>query len=231
MKTAWMCLSGALVLTICSGWSAVAACIDVRRANSLIFEGTLTYRIFAGSPNFEDVRHGDAPEPGYILKLDDPVCATGDEFLDPNESIDRIQVFPDDSTAAGQALVGDLRRMIGRRVSVEGKNAYGAFTGHHHAPLLMTLTRIMPASDPYLAYGTSMTTVQASANKSVYAVVALRSPRRCAPIHLSTGCPECRSGRFRRNAAIRPKLKAKRTRNRWLHPFACDRKRLFFTVN
>lgn len=31
--------------------------------------------MFAGPPNFEDVRKGDAPEPSYILALDSPCDA------------------------------------------------------------------------------------------------------------------------------------------------------------
>lgn len=51
--------------------------------------------------------------------------------------------------------------MVGRRVRVEGKSAFGAHTGHHHAPLLLPITQITSASDPTEAYGTAMTTVQA----------------------------------------------------------------------
>jgi hypothetical protein len=53
----------------------------------------LTYNIFPGPPNFEDVRKGDKPEPTYILQLLKPICVSGDEFIDPKKQIDRIQFF------------------------------------------------------------------------------------------------------------------------------------------
>src|SRR3984893_7226019 len=71
--------------------SANAACINFKDTNSLSFEGSLSYRIFAGPPNYEDVRKGDTPEPAYILTLNAPICATGDESLDPQQSYDNIQ--------------------------------------------------------------------------------------------------------------------------------------------
>jgi hypothetical protein len=140
---------------------AGAACLDVHQSGTITFGGILTYHIFAGPPNFEDVRRGDTPEPSYILQLDDPICATGDDFLDPKEKIDRIQVFPDQSGAASAALQKDLRGLVGRHVTVAGASAFGAHTGHHHAPLLLAITQVTSAADPTDAYGTAMTTVQA----------------------------------------------------------------------
>src|SRR6266699_5541347 len=148
-------------LTICINASANAACIDLKKTDTLSFEGTLNYRIFPGPPNYEDVRKGDTPEPTYILKLDAPSCATGDEFLNPSERFDKIQVYPADSGVIGRFLSRDLRRFVGKRVVVEGNSAFGAHTGHHHAPLMLPITKIAIPFDPTRAYGTAMTTVQA----------------------------------------------------------------------
>jgi hypothetical protein len=79
-------------LTICINASANAACIDLKQKDTLSFEGTLNYRIYPGPPNYEDVRKGDTPEPTYVLKLDDPICASGDEFVDQNVKFDRINI-------------------------------------------------------------------------------------------------------------------------------------------
>src|ERR1700730_16101279 len=143
--------------------SANAACINFKDTNSLSFEGSLSYRIFAGPPNYEDVRKGDTPEPAYILTLDAPVCVEGDEFLNPGQPFDKIQVYPAETNGAGagHALWRDLRQLVGKRVSVEGKSAFGAHTGHHHAPILLPIIRIAIPFDPTKAYGTAMTTVQA----------------------------------------------------------------------
>src|SRR5438128_892257 len=147
--------------TCAAALSANAACIDLKQTSSLSFEGTLSYSIFAGPPNYEDVRKGDAPEPTYILKLDAPICATGDEFLKANDRFDKIQVYPAESGVAGRFLLRDLRRLAGKRVFVEGNSAFGAHTGHHHASLLLPITNISIPFDPTKGYGTAMTTVQA----------------------------------------------------------------------
>ena len=127
-------------LTICINAWAHAACIDLKQTDTLSFEGTLNYRIFPGPPNYEDVRKGDTPEPTYILKLEEPICATGDEFVDQNVKFDRIQIFPE-SGKAGQALWRDLRGLIGQRVVVAGTGAFGSHTGHHHAALMLPIER------------------------------------------------------------------------------------------
>jgi hypothetical protein len=76
--------------------------------------------------------------------LDRPICATGDEFLDGKEMFDRVQLLTEDSSTAGQTAAQSLRPLDGKRVVVSGKSGFGAQTGHHHAPLLMTLVSIKP---------------------------------------------------------------------------------------
>ena len=124
--------------------AANAACIDVKQTDRLSFQGTLSHQIFPGPPNFEDVRKGDAREPAYILTLDAPACAVGDDFLNASESFDRIQLLPNDARP-DRALSRKLRRLVGKRVSVQGASAFGAHTGHHHAPLLVSVKNITAA--------------------------------------------------------------------------------------
>jgi Domain of unknown function (DUF4431) len=116
--------------------AANAACIDVKQIDRLSFQGTLSHQIFPGAPNFEDVRKGDAREPAYILTLD----------ADAGESFDRIQLLPDDARA-DPTLSRTLRRLVGKRVSVQGASAFGAHTGHHHAPLLVSVENITAAPE------------------------------------------------------------------------------------
>jgi len=159
-------LSKKLIITlftltlIVSSSLANPACLDISQTGSLAFEGTLTFHIFGGPPYNGGVRLGDTPEPTYILKLDKPICVTGDEFADPSTSIERVQIYPE-NLGMDRELKRELRDLVGRRVRVEGKSAFRAHTGHHHAPLLLPITRIQSASDPIDAYGTAMTTVQA----------------------------------------------------------------------
>jgi len=148
-------------LAFATAGAAKAACIDLKETNTFSFHGTLSYQIFAGPPNYEDVRKGDAPEATYLLKLDEPICATGDDFLNPSERIDKVQVYPADAGAVGRFLSRDLRRFVGKRVVVDGNSAFGAHTGHHHASLLLPITNIAIPFDSTMAYGTAMTTVQA----------------------------------------------------------------------
>ncbi|EJC80190.1 hypothetical protein Rleg4DRAFT_1804 [Rhizobium leguminosarum bv. trifolii WSM2297] len=63
--------------------STQAACYDLSKQQPSRLSGHLTHRIFGGPPEFEDVQKGDTPEPGYIIKLDHPICITGDDFADP----------------------------------------------------------------------------------------------------------------------------------------------------
>jgi len=148
------------VVLACSLFSfaseARSECLNVASPNPLTLRGTLTFQIFGGPPYNGGVTKGDTPEPTYILKLDQPVCAQGDDFVDPNAQIDRVQLYPE----FAPALYSKLRALVGTRVRVEGKSPFGAHTGHHHAPLLLPFSSIDRDSDPTEAYGTAMTTVQ-----------------------------------------------------------------------
>jgi hypothetical protein len=93
-RAGWLAALALIGLTFCLAPEANAACIDLKQANKLSFEGILNYRIFAGPPNYEDVRKGDAPEPTYILTLTEPICASGDEFVDPGDKFHQVQIFP-----------------------------------------------------------------------------------------------------------------------------------------
>ena len=133
-----------MMLVACANLQSVsraaenANCVDVRDSASLRFEGTLELRTFAGPPNYEDVRKGDTPEPTYILRLDNPTCAFGDEFLDPKQKIDRLHI-----SASGMGLRG----FVGQRIAITGSEAFGAHTGHHHAPLVMMVKSVAKASE------------------------------------------------------------------------------------
>jgi len=121
---------------------AGAACIDVGQPDPLLFTGTLSYQVFPGPPNYEDIKKGDRPERAYILELDRSICAIGDQFLDGKEMFDRVQLLTDDASATGRTAAQGLQPLDGKRVVVSGKSGFGAQTGHHHAPLLMTLVSV-----------------------------------------------------------------------------------------
>ena len=121
-------------------------CIDLKQSQSLHLEGTLTYQVFPGPPNYQDIRRGDKSEPAYILRLQKSICVSGDAFIDSTKQIDRIQIFPAYEDRENPALWKALRNSVGKFVAVEGSEPFGAHTGHHHAPFLLPITKITPAA-------------------------------------------------------------------------------------
>jgi hypothetical protein len=141
------CIFGVLGLlsTACSiGHAATArACLPYEPAVVTV-RGTLERKTFPGPPNYESARKGDKPETYWILELPQAVCVAEDSRepdLDPaRANISRIQlVLTPEMYAAYKALVG-------RKVMASG-TLFGAISGHHHTPVLLTV-RIVSASNP-----------------------------------------------------------------------------------
>lgn len=122
----------ALLALLASTIVANARCMEVTSESTVTVTGSLARPIFPGPPNYTDVRQGDTPEPAYILTLDDPFCVN-EEFLRDSALVDTIQLLDVPETA---------RALIGRTVTVTGHDIFGAHTGHHRAPLLMTTQTI-----------------------------------------------------------------------------------------
>lgn len=165
MQTIGKLKSAVVVLTTSISYLASieptsASCLDLRRNDTLSFEGTLTFRIFGGPPYNGGVTRGDTPEPSYILKLDRAICVTGDEFLAPDEMIDVVQVYPEAERDNSGAVSFKLRSLVGSRVKVVGNSAFGAHTGHHHAPLMLPITAVDRDVGATAGYGTAMTSIQ-----------------------------------------------------------------------
>lgn len=112
-------------------------CIDLKVQNAkAAVSGLLTQQVFAGPPNFQSIAKGDAEELALILEMPQRLCADDGEFIDGSKSFDRIQVSSDDP-----ALINVLNAAVGRQIKVEGE-AFGAHTGHHHAPLVLLAEKI-----------------------------------------------------------------------------------------
>ena len=128
-----------LFLAVASSGAAAADCYDVSQGEPNALEGLLSYRVFVGPSNYEDVSKGDQPEPGYLLKLDVPICLTGDEdFTDPDDMFDEVQLVATEATQASMEKLRDSQ------VKVELENPMPAHTGHHHRPLVAWVTAITP---------------------------------------------------------------------------------------
>lgn len=128
-----------LLFTAAITWPAASACLDLSKQPTITASGELTRPMFAGPPNFQDVRKGDTPEPSYILTLDSPFCVSGDDFLEDGKTIDRIQLMDDK---------GILSKLVGHSIDVKGNDPFGGHTGHHHAPVLMTVTSAFLHEEP-----------------------------------------------------------------------------------
>jgi len=121
---------------------ARADCLDVNDRAALVFRGQLSFHVFPGSPNYEDVRKGDRAEPGFLLKLETPICVRGDDFIESDRSIGTLHVFSSDRN-----VDMNLKRLAGKQVVVNGANAFGAHTMHHRAPLVVEAASVGPALD------------------------------------------------------------------------------------
>ncbi len=146
-----------ILIVLWSSNAALSDCFDVSKGEPKSLEGFLSFRIFPGPPNFQDVQKGDQPEPGYVLKLDRPICIEGDaDFADPSFFFDEVQVVPSGET------VDDLMRAVREsRIRVGLENPMPAMTGHHHRPLVAWVTTVDLLSDPTDTFGTAATTVEA----------------------------------------------------------------------
>ena len=105
--------------------------------------GTLTRKTFAGPPNYESAHKGDRAETNWLIQLHSPVCVFEDK-ADPdlNPSQDRVSeiqlvLTPDEYQT--------YKEMVGREVIAKG-TLFGAHTGHHHTPVLLTTKSIELAS-------------------------------------------------------------------------------------
>lgn len=113
--------------------SASAQCIDVSKPVTLT--GTLTREVSATPLN----ERSDTKRVTYILNLPKPVCATGDQFVDPKQAFDRVHV-----SAEINPTFDWLRAHVGQEVTLTS-GAYGGHTTYHFAPLVMKLPRAWKA--------------------------------------------------------------------------------------
>jgi hypothetical protein len=104
--------------------------------------GTLTRKTFPGPPNYESVRKGDRAEMYWLVELRSPACVLEDKVSpDLNPSQDQIREV---QLVLESAMYKTYSGLIGRRVVAQG-TLFGAHTGHHHTPVLLTVESIEAA--------------------------------------------------------------------------------------
>ena len=115
---------------LCLVWMngvATAACLQAN-VDDQVAQGVLTI-----------ARAQDAagrPERPYILQLQGTACMDAKDADDRVKSTRTIHVFP-----ANEALEPTFRKLVGRTVVVRG-NPFPQMTAHHHAPIVMQVTKI-----------------------------------------------------------------------------------------
>jgi len=124
-------LSAGVALTWLAVGSAQAACLKAN-APDQVAEGRLT-SVRISIPDYK------LKEQAYILRLASAACLDGSGEFDKVERTDRVHVF-----AMDEALRKRLRSLAGRPVRVTGE-PFGEHTAHHHAPIVMRISRIEPA--------------------------------------------------------------------------------------
>ena len=119
-------------VTPARGQHPAAGCLTYA-PDTVSLKGTLRRQTFPGPPNYESVKSGDAPETGFYLHLGRPVCTIGKDEVDVAARAVRFVQLVLDTTGYAR-----LRPLLGRRVTLRG-TLFHAISGHHHAPLLLTV--------------------------------------------------------------------------------------------
>ena len=104
--------------------------------STVTLKGKVIRKTFAGPPNYESVRKGDAPETCWILHLIKPICVNADKTMTggdkPEKNVYEIQI------RLSEKQYTQYESLLGKRVEVSGKLMH-AFTAHHHTNILLTL--------------------------------------------------------------------------------------------
>jgi len=121
--------------------SSVTSCVSYD-PSVVRLTGTLIRKTFPGPPNFESIRGGDEPETYWLLNLPKPICVNQDNTepdLNPmQENVRRVQLVLDPS------VYKQYGNLVGKRITVTG-TLFGAHTGHHHTPVLVTVKTLQKA--------------------------------------------------------------------------------------
>jgi len=125
-----------LVPVACVAQLELAGCRSYEPA-TVGLHGKLVRETFAGPPNYDDIRKGDKAETVWLVTLDSPICINQDEAEpDRNPSQKNVRkvelVLNKEDGERAKAL-------LGKRVVATG-SLFGAHTGHHHTPILLTVT-------------------------------------------------------------------------------------------
>ena len=100
--------------------------------------GVIISKTYPGPPNYESIKDGDEPETYWLLALSHPICVNEkpSAFYEAAKNVRRVQlVFSSEKTYT------TYRRLLGKRAMATG-TLYGAHTGHHKTPVLLTVSTL-----------------------------------------------------------------------------------------
>ena len=120
------------------------SCFDLAKHEPRVLQGKLMSAVFAGPPNYADVRKGDSPETAYVLKLESSICISDSGGDGASGDVSLVQLYPRDGDSAIEA---QMRALLGFDVKVEFTATQAAMTGHDHEPLVAGVGRITLAGD------------------------------------------------------------------------------------
>ena len=123
----------ALILAGCSSETRI-----VNEGKTIAIQGNLSRETFPGPPNYESIEKGDHPETYWVLGVNEPVCARGEDMengdLYMSAETQRLQLV------MTGVQYNEFKSMMGCWVKVSGEVFIG-HTGHHNTPVLLDLTR------------------------------------------------------------------------------------------
>jgi hypothetical protein len=129
-----------LIALSCPSISAASqdGCLSYEPA-SVKLTGRTISKVFPGPPNYESVKAGDKPEPAWLLHLAKPICVKADGKDEENVAVDRVSVIH--LVLRGKQF-SQLRRLKKKGAVRFTGQLFHAFTGHHHAEVLLRVTRM-----------------------------------------------------------------------------------------
>ena len=113
-----------------------ATCLNYEPA-MVTLTGTIKPRTFAGPPNYESIKKGDAREDVWLLQLTKPICMSASGDAEAEKNVTNLQLV----FSEGEQQYKQYRALKDRRVTVTG-TLFHQTTGHHHTKVLLTVTRI-----------------------------------------------------------------------------------------
>ena len=101
--------------------------------------GTLVRKTFPGPPNYENIQKGDSVETSWFVELAKPICVDEDRNA-PDLNPARIDIHAVQLVLKPE-MYEKYKSLVGKQVRVTG-TLFGEYTGHHHTPVLLTVTTI-----------------------------------------------------------------------------------------